>query len=250
MSLEAYKRYNQREKTKDKKIKDQEIIFGITQKDLFKQEIYPLNRLTGNKGTSHSMPKNKNTIIHSNSTNLLNKAIKNNMKENNYNIININVNNLIINNNKEMNNNHNSNNLKVFGKVGNDIIDGKEKRTVVRLEPIRQNYSRYDVIKLLDNYLKIESGKNQRIYNALYVPLCKVLGKNMGYCFVMMVKPKYVIDFYNVFNGKIFGKKICKKPCKVTWADIQGEEFLDPNEDDPFRKPIIFKDIINEEGDE
>ena len=125
MSLEAYKRYNQREKTKDKKIKDQEIIFGITQKDLFKQEIYPLNRLTGNKGTSHSMPKNKNTIIHSNSTNLLNKAIKNNMKENNYNIININVNNLIINNNKEMNNNNNSNNLKVFGKVGNDIIDGK-----------------------------------------------------------------------------------------------------------------------------
>ena len=132
----------------------------------------------------------------------------------------------------------------------NDIINRKEKRTVVRLEPIRQNCSSYDVSILLDNYLEKESGKNQRIYNALYVPLCKVLGKNMGYCFVMMVKPKYVIDFYNVFNGKIFGKKICKKPCKVTWADIQGEEFLDPTEDDPFRKPIIFKDIINEEGDE
>ena len=132
----------------------------------------------------------------------------------------------------------------------NDIINGKEKRTVVRLEPIRQNCSSYDVSILLDNYLEKESGKNQRIYNALYVPLCKVLGKNMGYCFVMMVKPKYVIDFYNVFNGKIFGKKICKKPCKVTWADIQGEELLDPTEDDPFRKPIIFKDIINEEGDE
>ena len=130
-----------------------------------------------------------------------------------------------------------------------DIINGKEKRTVVKLEPIRQNFSCFDVSKLLDNYLKIESGKNQRIYNALYVPLCKVLGKNIGYCFVMMVRPKYVIDFYNVFNGMIFGKKICKKPCKVTWADTQGEELLDPTEDDPFRKPIIFKDIINEGDD-
>ena len=125
MSLDPYKRYNQREKIKEKKISEQELIFGITQKELFKKEMYPLNRLTGNKGTSHSMPKNKNTIIHSNSTNLLNKAIKNNnAKENNYNIININVNNLIINNNKETNHN-NSNNLKVFSKIGNDIIEGK-----------------------------------------------------------------------------------------------------------------------------
>ena len=126
MSIDPYRRYNPRDRPKDKKINNQELIFGITQKDLFKQEIYPLNRLTGNKGTSHSMPKNKNTIIHSNSTNLLNKAIKNNqssnLKENNYNI-NINVNNLIINNNKENNSNQNSN--KVFSKIGSDIIDGK-----------------------------------------------------------------------------------------------------------------------------
>ena len=126
MSIDPYRRCNPRDRPKDKKINNQELIFGITQKDLFKQEIYPLNRLTGNKGTSHSMPKNKNTIIHSNSTNLLNKAIKNNqssnLKENNYNI-NINVNNLIINNNKENNSNPNSN--KVFSKIGSDIIDGK-----------------------------------------------------------------------------------------------------------------------------
>ena len=59
----------------------------------------------------------------------------------------------------------------------------------------------------------------------------------------MLVKPKYVIDFYNTFNGKCFGKKKCKKPCKVIWADKQGEEFLKVSEDDPIRKPIIFKDI-------
>ena len=85
----------------------------------------PLNRLTGNRGTSHSMPKNKNTIIHSNSTNhikLMKNNSKMNMKENNFNIININVNNFII-NNKDIKNNANNN--KVFSKIGNEIIDGK-----------------------------------------------------------------------------------------------------------------------------
>jgi len=124
-----------------------------------------------------------------------------------------------------------------------NIKSGKETRTVVRLNPIPPNYSSFDVCKLLDKYLQIESGKNQRIYKALYTPLCKIIGKNLGYCFVMMVKPKYVLDFYKTFNGKSFGKKKCKKPCKVIWADIQGEDFLKASEDDPIRKPIIFKDI-------
>ena len=124
-----------------------------------------------------------------------------------------------------------------------NILSGKEKRTVVRLNPIPPNYSSFDVCKLLDKYLQIETGKNQRIYKALYTPLCKVIGKNLGYCFVMMAKPKYVIDFYKVFNGRIFGKKKCKKPCNVIWADVQGEDFLKECEDNPIRKPIIFKDI-------
>ena len=124
-----------------------------------------------------------------------------------------------------------------------DIISGNEKRTVIRLNPIPSNYSSFDVSKLLDNYLKIDYGKNQRIYKALYAPLCKVIGKNLGYCFVMMAKPKYVVDFYKLFNGKCFGIKNCKKPCNVIWADIQGDEFLKLNEEDPLRKPIIFTDI-------
>ena len=59
----------------------------------------------------------------------------------------------------------------------------------------------------------------------------------------MLAKPKYVVEFYNLFNGKSFGLKNCKKPCNVIWADIQGDEFLKLNEEDPLRKPIIFTDI-------
>ena len=124
-----------------------------------------------------------------------------------------------------------------------DIELNKETRTVVRLNPIPPNYSSFDISKLLDKYLKIETGKNQRIYKALYVPLCKIIGKNLGYCFVMMAKPKYVIEFYKTFEGRSKNKKKCKKPCSVIWADIQGEAFLKNNEEDPIRKPIIFKDL-------
>ena len=125
-----------------------------------------------------------------------------------------------------------------------DIISGREKRTVVRLSPIPPNFSSFDVSKLLDKYLKIESNKNQRIYKALFAPLSKVIGKNLGYCFVMMIKPEYVIDFYNTFNGISFKKKKCKKQCNVIWANLQGNDFLNVS-NDPLRSPIIFKDTRN-----
>ena len=68
MSFDPYKRYHSRGREKDHKINNQEILFGITQKDLIKQKEpnNRLNRLTGNKGSSYSMPKSKNGIIHSN----------------------------------------------------------------------------------------------------------------------------------------------------------------------------------------
>ena len=109
MSFDPYKRYHSRGKEKDRKMSNQELLFGITQKDIFKQELIRLNRLTGNKNSNQSMPKKKNTIVHSNSTNQINSNMynnNNNLKENNYNIININVNNLIINNNSKNNNNN------------------------------------------------------------------------------------------------------------------------------------------------
>ena len=123
MSYEAYKRNDIiREKTRDKKINNQELMFGFTHKDSFlPKEINQKNRLTGN----HSMPKNKN-IIHSNSTNQIRQQNKISNNKNNYNIININVNNLIINNNnkEDFKKNINNDNMnKVFSKIGSDIIN-------------------------------------------------------------------------------------------------------------------------------
>ena len=150
---------------------------------------------------------------------------------------------------KKLNNENervNENKINENNIINIDLIkSGKETRLVVRLHPIPKNYSSFDICKLIDRYLHIESGKNQRIYKALNVPLSKVIGKNLGYCFIMMVEPKYVIQFYNTFNGLCLNKKNCKKKCSVVWANIQGDEFLNIS-DDPLRSPIIFKDLIKE----
>ena len=175
MSIDSYKRNFLYERKKEKKISSQDLILGINQKDLIKQKEINnrLNRLTGNKGTNMSMPKNKNGIIHSNSTNHIRQQNKNTppiIKETKeYNVININVNNLIINNNlKEGNNNitknlSGSNNNKVFSKIGNDIIDNKSLLNI----DMRKKLDKKNIMRGLSNPKKVKRKSIKEKFNAL-----------------------------------------------------------------------------------
>ena len=146
--------------------------------------------------------------------------------------------------NKKKKEKNNSSNKKKLPKPENEIIIknillGQEKRTFVRLSPIPNKYSPFDVIILIDKYLKTKKG--QRIYNSVYVPLAKVIGKNKGFCFINLVSPKYVIEFYGIFNGLYFKSKKCKKPCTVVFSDKQN---IDCSNDDPLKRPIVFNDVV------
>ena len=174
MSIDSYKRNFLYERKKEKKISSQDLILGINQKDLIKQKEINnrLNRLTGNKGTNMSMPKNKNGIIHSNSTNHIRQQNKNTppiIKETKeYNVININVNNLIINNNlKEGNNNItknlSGNNNKVFSKIGNDIIDNKSLLNI----DMRKKLDKKNIMRGLSNPKKVKRKSIKEKFNAL-----------------------------------------------------------------------------------
>lgn len=96
------------------------------------------------------------------------------------------------------------------------------------------------MIKLIDRVIKTKPG--ERIYNAVYLPSTKIIGKNMGYCFINLVSPQYVIYFYNIFNGFIFRFKKNKKSCSVIFADNQE---VDLSNDEPSRRPIVFNDTID-----
>ena len=134
---------------------------------------------------------------------------------------------------------------KIPPKIENEIkipllLSGEEKRTLVKLSPIPNKYSPFDIIRLIDRYLKTKKG--QRIYNSLYVPLAKVIGSNKGYCFINLVSPKYVVEFFKIFNGLVFNIKNCKKPCTVVFSDNQS---VDCSNEDALKRPIIFTDVIN-----
>lgn len=170
--------------------------------------------------------------------NINNISIKNNRKKNYHK----NKNKTKINTNNENRNENNSSLNKKPPKPENEIIIdkiilGEEIRTFVRLSPIPNKYSPFDMINFLDKYLKTQKGK--RIYNSVYVPLAKVIGKNKGYCFINLVSPKYVVEFYKIFNGMIFKK--CKKPCSVVFSDKQN---IDCSNDDALKRPIIFSDVV------
>ena len=120
------------------------------------------------------------------------------------------------------------------------LLSGEEKRTLVKLSPIPIKCSPFDIIVLIDKYLKTKKG--QRIYNSIYVPLAKQIGKNKGYCFINLVSPKYVVEFYNIFNGLFFNIKNCKKSCTVVFSDNQN---VDCSNENALKRPIVFKDIID-----
>ena len=243
MSIDAYKRNFLYDKKKEKKLTSQELIFGITQKDLLKQKEVNnrLNRLTGNKGSSLSMPKSKNGIIHSNSTNHIRQQNKNTppiikeTKENNYNVININVNNLIINNNlKEGNNNNNinknfsSNNSKVFSKIGNEIIEGKnilnidqkkklEKKNLMRglsnpkkakRKSIKEKYNSLSNIKeVINNLMEATKEPSPPIDTSLNLQLHEDLNKNKN----IILNNENKVNISNIDKENQINKEIDEK---------------------------------------
>ena len=187
------------------------------------------------------MPSNSNCKIN-NVT--INYKIKKNKKKINEN--------LILNNKEDNRDKEESIQKKQKGNINpkniidiSQILSGKEKRTFVRVHPIPKKFSVYDIVKIIDKYLKTIPGK--RIYNAIYLPLSKKIGKNIGYFFINLVSPKYVIQFYEIFNGFYFRFKKFKKPCFVIFSDNQQ---IDTSDDDPRRRPIIFSDTVKDENNE
>ena len=151
--MSNYKRNYPKEKEQNKILSNPDILFGLTHKDSFNINVEnPHSRLTGDR--ANSLIKNKNTIIHSNSTNHIRPENIMSSIEKNYNIININVNNLIINNNndnqlkndniqllKEKNNqNNNLNHSKVFSKAGNVIIGKANNLSVSKKNKFQKNH--------------------------------------------------------------------------------------------------------------
>jgi Dullard-like phosphatase family protein len=248
--MSVYKRNNPKEKDQNNILNNPDILFGLTHKDSFKINVEnPGSRLTGDR--TNSLMKNKNTIIHSNSTSHIRPENIMPSLEKNYNIININVNNLIINNNQNAMKNTNinlikdrnniNNHSKVFSKAGNVII-GKmnnplsvskkkyQKNQFINNNSNNRSSSQKPIIKIKDKYNNSPSSDIQGVINDL-MESAKIAPPNLNKINKKDFDDKLnikIINNNNIFDGQLISdEKILGLHFKLWEGFFNMELFVD-----------------------
>ncbi|MCQ2817843.1 MAG: hypothetical protein MJ252_11310 [archaeon] len=104
-----------------------------------------------------------------------------------------------------------------------DILIGKEKRTSLMLNKIPDKYNKQQLLSEIDSLLKIK-GTEDRIYDYFYLPMSETKKqKNLGYAFINLVHPIYVIHFYYLFRNYKWTKYNSNKEFNIKFADKQGK---------------------------
>ncbi len=138
----------------------------------------------------------------------------------------------VINNNLIKNNNINFQNMEIKENKDNskysikieDIINGKDKRTSVRIMNIPIKYTVDDLIKKIDLTMGFNNETFFRNYDLFYLPMSKNNPKNLGYAFINFIHPLCIIDFYNKIKGLKWKNE--HKECQISYAKFQGKEEL------------------------
>ena len=131
-------------------------------------------------------------------------------------------NNLIKNNNTNSNENNKDNSIYCI-KI-EDIINGKDKRTSVRIMNVPIKFTDDDLIKKIDLTMGFDEKINFRNYDLFYLPMSKNNPKNLGYAFINFIHPLCIIDFYNKLTGLKWKNE--HKECQISYAKFQGKEEL------------------------
>ncbi|EFJ36208.1 hypothetical protein SELMODRAFT_438348 [Selaginella moellendorffii] len=99
------------------------------------------------------------------------------------------------------------------------IVSGEDKRTTLMLKNIPNKYTSKMLLAVIDE-------ANQGTYDFIYLPIDFKNKCNVGYAFVNMIEPSYIVSFYKAFNGKKWEKFNSEKVASVAYARIQGKAAL------------------------
>ncbi|OIW02848.1 hypothetical protein TanjilG_29624 [Lupinus angustifolius] len=130
------------------------------------------------------------------------------------------------------------------------IMKGEDTRTTLMIKNIPNKYTSNLLLAAID-----ENHKGS--YDFLYLPIDFKNKCNVGYAFINMVSPSFIIPFYKAFNGKKWEKFNSEKVASMAYARIQGKSALVThfqnsslmNEDKRCR-PILFHSEGQEIGDQ
>jgi hypothetical protein len=98
-------------------------------------------------------------------------------------------------------------------------------------------------------------------YDFFYLPMDLKTKYNVGFAFINMLHPLYILDFYLEFNAMKWNEKVAEcnsqKYCEIMYANMQGlteikKELNDKNimkKNDANIKPIMIDNIFLDEND-
>ncbi|VVB12634.1 unnamed protein product [Arabis nemorensis] len=99
------------------------------------------------------------------------------------------------------------------------IMSGEDLRTTLMIKNIPNKYTAKMLLAAIDE-------KNRGTYDFLYLPIDFKNKCNVGYAFINMVSPKFIIALYEAFNGKKWDKFNSEKVASLAYARIQGKTAL------------------------
>ncbi|CAH9112773.1 unnamed protein product [Cuscuta europaea] len=99
------------------------------------------------------------------------------------------------------------------------IVRGEDKRTTLMLKNIPNKYTSKMLLAAIDE-------QHKGIYDFIYLPIDFKNKCNVGYAFINMIDPSFIISFYQAFNGKKWEKFNSEKVASLAYARIQGKAAL------------------------
>jgi len=116
----------------------------------------------------------------------------------------------------------------------------QDTRTTLMIRNIPNKYNQKMLLAAVDE-------KHKGIYDFFYLPIDFKNKCNVGYAFVNLTDPQFIIAFYQDFNHKKWEKFNSEKVCEITYARIQGKNSLVSHfqnsslmSEDKKCRPIIF----------
>ncbi|CAN7109106.1 unnamed protein product [Brassica rapa subsp. narinosa] len=99
------------------------------------------------------------------------------------------------------------------------IMSGEDLRTTLMIKNIPNKYTRKMLLAAIDE-------TNKGTYDFLYLPIDFKNKCNVGYAFINMVSPTFIIALYEAFDGKKWDKFNSEKVASLAYARIQGKTAL------------------------
>jgi len=99
------------------------------------------------------------------------------------------------------------------------VLAGNDARTTLMIKNIPNKYTQKMLLATIDEHFR-------GTYDFFYLPIDFKNKCNVGYAFINLLQPQYVVPLVERFNNRKWDKFNSEKVCSITYARIQGKHAM------------------------